>query len=562
MKREGRVEKPALVKIREPPHIAFISKHPFLKRITNSIVPKLEEKIPEAGVAVTPYRLAAEGVFLMLACIPVAVGGIILGLAINPVFLALVLLPPICLLIPDLRVRSMTGDRKRSLEEELPLFAIHAGICQSAGLDLYASLSSVIGRGIFKQIERDASMVRRNVEFFGQGPLEAVEEIGRTNPSRQARDFLLGYTSEWRSGGDATRYLELRAEDYFRDVEFRWKGYARRASDWGEMTVAFFFLLPLFVATLAFLSPDAVITFGGFFISVLIPGLAAAVLLSIHASRPKIYDDLGGDYRMAAAAGLGVAVLALASGMPWWLVLMFGLGGATAAYGASVYIQMREIAAVEGALPRFMRDITELRKMGHDLVRAITKASEDNEYNPTFDRLLAYVARQLAIGRRLSELDVPTRSWLARVSFFHLGMVAETGGGTPRTLELLTTYSGEWVRVKRETKQMMRLYRWLSVACPVILGVTLGLIVAIVSGFSAAFLAGAEPAILGELVMVSPVMVGFLSVTILAAAITLALLTAAATDFTVKNTLWITVNLAAAGVGIALASVISGAPFV
>jgi len=555
MREKGR---PKIAKFREPPHIAFVSRWSFLKKIANRIAPRIEERIPEAGAAIVPYRLAAEGVFLAFACIPVAIAGIVLGVAVHPVFLALILAPMISLLVPSLRIRSMIGDRRRGLDEELPHFATHASILQSAGLDIYYSLCSVIGRGIFKQIEQDAAMTRRNVEFFGQGPLNAVEEVGRTNPNQRARDFLLGYTSEWRSGGDVTHYLEAKADDYLRDVEFRWKGYARRATDIGEMVIAFFFLLPLTIAMAAFLSPELVSSFGGFFVSVMIPGLAVAVLASIRAAQPKTYDILGGNYLIAAMAGAGFLLLALASGVPGWLSIILGLGLATTAYGIVVCLQMREIAAIEAALPRFLRDTTELRKMGHDLVRAVIKASEENEYNPAFDRLLGYVAKQLGIGRRMSEIELPTRSWLVKVSFFHLGMVAETGGGTPRSLELLTRFSGEVTRIKHETKQGMRLYRWLSVFSPLGLGLAVGLMVGLMSGFSAMFVSEGGGPILGELAGVSPVMVSFFSITIVAASVALALLSSVAIDFTAKNTLWITVNLGMAGIGILLASWASG----
>lgn len=554
--RKGR---PKIAELREPPHIAFVSRYSFLKKIADRITPRLEERIPEAGVAIAPYRLAAEGVFLAFACTPIAVAGIILGLAVHPAFFVLLPVPMIFFLVPSLRIRSMIGDRRRGLEEELPFFAIHASILQSAGLDIYNSLCSVIGRGIFKQIEQDAAMARRNVEFFGQGTLDAVEEVGRTTPNQRARDFLLGYTSDWRSGGDVTRYLETRADDYLRDVEFRWRSYARRVTDIGEMMIAFFFLLPLMIAMAAFLSPELVTSLGGFFVSVLIPGLAVAVLLSIRATQPKTYDILGGNYPIAVAMGVGLLLLAIISGVPGWLSIILGLGAATTAYGIFVYFQMRETAAVEDALPRFLRDITELRKMGHDPARAVIKASEENEYNPTFDRLLGYVARQLGIGRRMSEIELPTRCWMAKVSFFHLGMVVETGGGTPRTLELLTRFSSEVKRIKRETKQGMRLYRGLSVFSPLGLGLAVGLMLGLMSGFSAMFVpGGGEVPILGEFAGVSPAMVGFFSMTIVAASVALALLSSVAIDFTCKNTLWITVNLSMAGIGIMLAGWVSG----
>lgn len=72
------------------------------------------------------------------------------------------------------------------------------------------------------------------------------------------------------------------------------------------------------------------------------------------------------------------------------------------------------------------------------------------------------VARQVDLGVRLSEVEVPSRSWLVRMTFFLLAQIVESGGGTARCLEILTNFINQITRVKRETKSSMRLYQLLS----------------------------------------------------------------------------------------------------
>ena len=538
--------------------VRSISRRRRLRSFAERMSMDLSADILEAGEALSPYRLAARYLFYALIAFFISVpAGIALALLVHPAFLAVMAAPAIPLSYPKLKLRSSVGDRRRALEDEVPFFTVYASILQTVGISLYNSFLSVIGRGIFREIEKDALLIKRNVDFFFRSPIESMEEIGRIHPNEKMRTLLLGYTSEYRSGGDVASYLEAKADDYFKDMSFRWRRYGERATDIGETTISLLFVFPMMILMSAFIFPSHAITMTSIVLSIVIPLITSVVFGVTHSIQPKTYNIIGGDLRLSVAAGALAFAAAFLLKAPVWLCIATSLSAASAIYGSAVLMQSREIAAMEKALPQFLRDITEYKKMGYDINRAIVKVSEENTYNPVFDAVLSVVARQVDLGVRLSEVEVPSRSWLVRMTFFLLAQVVESGGGTARCLEILTNFVNQITRVKRETKSSMRLYQLLSIFTPIGLSFVTALMFTLLTAFSATLMPAAEAGILGELTEVPQQLMDLAYLLVIASSICVALLSTKAVDLTAKNTLWITINLAVAGLGISFSSQIA-----
>ena len=96
------------------------------------------------------------------------------------------------------------------------VFSVFAAIIQRAGLSLYHALSRVALPGyshVFGQMSREGELVTRDVKFLGSGVAETFERRAETHPSDRYANFLLSYTSVWRSGGDLAAALEDRVEE-------------------------------------------------------------------------------------------------------------------------------------------------------------------------------------------------------------------------------------------------------------------------------------------------------------------------------------------------------------
>ena len=538
--------------------VTFVSKYPMLRRTAEKFSLDIAEDVLQTGMALSPYRFMAKHLFYALASLFIAVPlGVYLTLTVHPLFYVVMLVPAVFLVYPKLRLRSLVGDRKRALEDEVPFFTIYANILQSVGLSLYNSLCSVIGKGVFRQIERDALMVKRNVEFFFKSPVEALEDLGRIHPNEKMKTLLLGYTSEWRSGGDMARYLEAKARDYLADMKFRWRRYAERAGDIGEAVTSLLFVFPMIVLMSAFVSPAQATTLMSVILSVGLPFLTVTVFGVIHAMQPKTYDVLEGNLAFSLVAGAVTIFTSLLLRTPLWLSISAALAAGSAFYGGTVLLQMREIRMYEDALPRFLRDVTEYKKMGYDVNRAIVRLSEEVNYNPVFDNLLKLVAKQIDLGVRMVEVHVPSRSWLTRMSFFLLGEVVESGGGTAACLEALTDFVNSVIRVKRETKASMRLYQLLSLFTPVGLSFVVGLMFTMLTAFTATIMPGVEAGLLGGIAEIPAELMETCYLMVVIASLCISLLSTKTVDLTAKNTMWLTVNMALAAIGISVSTMLA-----
>ena len=552
--------------------VSFIAKHPRLQRLAIRMGLSMTEDALKTGVALSPYALAARYLFFALASFAVLIPASILlyaaahpdlfpGFPLKvplPQFLAepfMLLAAPlaaalILLFYPRLKLKNMVGERKRAYEDEIPFFTIYASILQNVGIDLYHSMLKVIGRKTFKNVEKDALMAKRNVEFFFRSPVEALEEIGRMHPNEKMKTLLLGYTSEWRSGGDMARYLEAKAKDYLTDMKFRWERYAERVGDIGEAMVAIFFIFPLVSLMSVFLLPGESAVMIAYMLSAIIPFLMFIVVTLIHVIQPKTYDALGTKPYLSMVAAAAAFAIAFYTGTPIWLcAVVAGIGG-TVLYGATIKLQMREVNMLEGALPQFLRDITEYKKMGYDINRALLKITEENTYNPVFNSLLNYVARQLQLGVRMVEVEVPVRSWLTRMVFFLLAEIVDSGGGTPSCLESLTDFVNTTVRVKKEGKARMSLYRILSAATPIGLSLVTAMMVGLFATFAATLGPGTETGF-GFSFTMPPEFTEICYMLVIISSACIAVISAKATELTSKSTLWLALNLALAAVSIA-----------
>jgi len=387
------------------------------------------------------------------------------------------------------------------------------------------------------------------------GPLEGLEELGRTSPNPKFRSLVLGFSSKHRAGGDVTHYLERKTDELLKDHEVRWDSYLQSVSFSGELTIIMFFLLPVFMLMALFLAPELGVSITQFALAFGLPVMVCLGFAVIRGMQPKSFNELEGSIPLAAVLAFSACAVSMWLSFSAWSCIAFVVAAGAAGYGLPVALQRRQIAAHESALPEFLRDVIEYQKLGYELTRAMVKIAEENTYNPEFDRMLAHVTRQLAGGHRLSEVYVRTRSWVTKASFFFLGEVAECGAYETESLELLTGFVSNVLRTNSRVRSSMHLYRWLALVAPLALGALFGAMTGFLGTLSAFRVAGevATPLFLTT-EAVSPVIVSLGQATVLFTGMAAAWLASYAADFTPRNTCWITAGVAVATTGIVLSS--------
>jgi flagellar protein FlaJ len=413
--------------------------------------------------------MAAKSISVTLASAAALVpAGICLGLLVSFPLAVVSLLPAAPYFYPDLLLRDAAASRKEKVEKELPFFGVLANVLGGAGLSLYSIMESGVGRGTFSAIENEALRVKRDVEVFGANPLDALEALAKDHPSRRFSDFVLGYCSKVRAGGDVAGYLSGESGELLRELEGAWGRYASRVGTVGTLMVTVFGVVPLLLLVVGFFSPAFAVEGLGIFALLAVPLFAMALTAMTGRMQPAGDDVLHGKWALAALAAAPALIPGLLTGQVW-LVAALPIFFFCLVYGLSVRGRRREMGDEESALPKFLKDLMEFKRLDYDLGRSLVAISEGYRYAEVFDGVLQRLAAKLRAGVSLDEANPEAKTALGKVVFFVLGQMAYSGGGTVDTMFQLTHYTTRVLQMKEDSKSEVRPYLLLSYVTPVLL---------------------------------------------------------------------------------------------
>mgnify|MGYP000082396930 CR=1 FL=1 len=461
-------------------------------------------------------------------------------------------------LSPILHLSLLTRDRRNGLRKELPYFLLYACVLQHAGVSFYTSLSKLAKSHIFKYLKKEAMVFLRDTRFLGKDPLSALDNLALNTPLKEFQDIIYGYTSLIKSGGDVAKYLEEKAKDLLKELKFKWKMYAERSVDVGESIASMFLMMVLLVLIGSIILPSDVLVIVVTLNFLVIPLIAIVSLILIDSLIPEI-QETSRKYLKYLPVILTAAILC------GWLsynmlgntsyALLTALLIFTLINGMLYYRDKKIINSIENALPEFLRDLTEYRKMGFTPSQAITRLAWSKNYNRYFNKLLNNMATHIKMGLGLSKLP-RTNSWLFNYIVFILNEIEESGGGSPAILEELTHFINEIKYAKVEARKSLFLYELIAYLTPVLLTFSLALILRLVSSIFEVETYTALGSILELKLNFNEVFEQF-KITIIEASLVFALLTSKIIDFTLRNTIRGFLILLIAGLSFILAPYVS-----
>jgi archaeal flagellar protein FlaJ len=539
----GTTRVPRIERLTEDRMVKFITSKDRLKRLAEYRAQRFSQLLSQSGEIGNPYIMAAksitQSIIAAVVLIPVAV---ILGLLVWSPLIALAAVPAFAYMYPEMHLRDKKGERKEGVERELPFFSILVNVLGSAGVPLYSIFKDVATTKIFSYMKREALLIRRDVTVFGMDPTESFERLASYHPSRKFSTFLYGYTSKVRSGGDIPAYLQGESGSLLRELEESWSRYANRSGIIGSMMVTFFGVIPLLLLIVGFFSSAFSVVGLMVFTAVGMPLLTILLVFVAGRMQPVGEEPLVGSGKRALLLSAPGMVLGFVTGQ-LWLSFASPLFIFLVVYGFSVREQRNEMKEIDEALPEFMKDVMEFKRQEYDLTRSLLTIAAHNRYNATFDRLLAQIAGQLKTGTPLSEVTADARTRLARMTFFILGQMSLSGGGTVDTVYQLSVYTGKVVEMKQNTQAEMRPYVILSYVTPILLVFGVTFVSGILVGLGNAFTSGAQAAKIQITGVFHPELLQVADILIAGSAAALGVVGAKMSDFTVRNTLRASVNV-------------------
>ena len=456
---------------------------------------ELDRSLAQAGITTYPLLYAARGVLNTLISAFVSVYFIVI-LALLPVPLAIKVLGALLLAFVPLFVFSWMliypatkrEERKNGVETELPFFAAYLTTMARAGVPVAKVIERVAQLRIFKAMRREAQLIMRNVRLLGMNPLDAIEANALDHPSPQYRDFMLGYVTSVKTGGDVLHYLEIRTQDIFMTRMNQMRLIAERMSMFTEVyvTIAVIMTLVFYIFfTIQAIFPTGPGGGGGvaqlaLFSFVFLPLLTVLLLWMIHSNQPKTPIEFRAPYRALLTAGLPAAIavfpiLFVATGAyrlvtqgeySYQSIMGFAITLGATLIALSIppaLIQLREsrkTAHLGEAIASFLRDLTEVRKTGLSPEKSIL-AVATRSYGP-LDPILKRIYTALSLGLNLEKAVARAlrgyRDWLLLANMRFLVDSIEVGGGSPETLESLARYAHNLTELNKEFKKKLRSY--------------------------------------------------------------------------------------------------------
>lgn len=538
--------------------VGLILRRQGLVRLAEWKTDRLSRLISLSGQVANPAVLATESIATAIASamvtIPLACA---LALSVSAWAAPIALTPLVLFFVPELRLKDKVAQRREDAERELPFFSVVVNVLAGAGVPLYSIFRDLQSSHIFEGLRREAQLARRDVMILGMNPQDSLERLASSHPSGRFADFILGYTSKVRSGGDVALYLSGESGTLLRGLEDGWVRYVSRVGIVGSIMIAAFGVVPLLLMVVGIFSPASSLIGLAVFTGVGLPLVTVGLVYMAGRMQPVREESARGNPAESMLLAIPGALAAMFVGGAWASVgvglLVFFLS-----YGLSVREQMAETKGVESGLTRFLKDLLEYKRQDYDLTRAVLATQASAKYNRRFSRILSRVASQLKAGVPLDEVKVECRSSLGRLAFLLLGEMSKSGGGTVDTVQQVSSFADRMAEMKRNAVAEMKPYIALAYASPLLLcfgTAFVGSVLSSVNGEAGSVIAGIHPGF----ALASPIRAQLDQVSnllIVVSAASLGLISAKLTEFTVRNTL-----SAAANVAVALAAISAMAVF-
>ncbi len=432
----------------------------ILQRIQDGIEERIKSDILKSGSVQNPRLLGIKSVlYPMIAAIVAVPAGVVIFFLYHEAFITVLLVPVFLFGFYFATLKIRTADRKNSIEDEFASFAAVASIMESVHVSLFSTFEAVAdsASGIFPVMKKEGQRIK-NITALGKSPTDALMDLADTHPNESFRDFVQGYISSWNTGGaDTAAYLQEQSHRFFKFMQSKMTRYTKQADSIAQIILTVMLLLPMMGLSMMFFATGQMAATMILLLIVVLPFVTVILISFVQIKQPKNIECIRVSPVIFLAGGASAILVYLLRGSVWEAI---GAGVVAGSFLNMVLLQKKftEIADTESPLPEFMRQITRFKNIGADIMHGIQniryEASQKNrsKFNDTFDGIIESLYRKMMSGSTLSEAVARTgiRSHNARIVFFILGKIHESGGGTAKTLDDVTRWVTEYADAKKE----------------------------------------------------------------------------------------------------------------
>lgn len=385
------------------------------------------------------------------------------------------------------------------INRELPFAALLFTLLAASGVTIYQSWKKLCSIDLLPTFKREAREIVRQVEVLGYDPLTVMHKRAEKTKSKSYHEFLLGYVSSVRSGGNVVNYLKSKLRSIF-DIQS--DAAVRSVEKLGTLVEAYavllivtlcsYILFIIFATTSVFEpmkmsgSPGISTTVVCILIFFVTPLISVIFMAIAHMERKSNLIGVKQPYHAAIPSLIAVSVFIAAIIFlpqlhyltnPHIFPLVVTICLLTISIpSAVIYIKIARINAdAESATPSFLRDVTEARKIGLSPEKSIIHATKRTGYGK-FSEVLKLIRSQMEWGISLRKIFANVKrqiqTWPVLVNFLILVETIKIGGGSAAALEILTEYSEKQKDVDLNKKSLLRPYVILAFIWSVLIALT------------------------------------------------------------------------------------------
>ncbi|RMF32507.1 MAG: hypothetical protein D6752_00005, partial [Candidatus Nitrosothermus koennekii] len=268
--------------------------HDFIKK-----TPKIEKEILRSYMNITPESLVSLSLFITFLTIPISILGIYIFINSNNIIgLILLAIPPLTFLIGINAPKFSISNRKAALEDELPYLIGYISILAGGGITLPFALERMSQNKLLPASAKEAMHMFMQIRLLGMNPISALENMAKYNPHDSFADFIGGYVTTLKSGGDVFNYLLAKLKDAYNYRSIRLKSLIEFTGNLAEAYMGI--VVVLGIALLVMFTSQGLIagssSFGlsndsimqsVMFSSILIPMISVAFIGILHTNQPR-----------------------------------------------------------------------------------------------------------------------------------------------------------------------------------------------------------------------------------------------------------------------------------
>ncbi len=449
------------------------------------------------------------------------------GMAFNKAFLpftikvlmgfAILAVPPIIFVSLYNMPKISSSDLAFKVDTELPFFSAYLSMMVSSGLSVFRAVERVASLSILETTARFSRIAYMRFKAFGEDPITALNDVALYSPSKGFMEFMIGYVTNVRTGGDVLHFVNTKLHDIVGATVER----ARRGAEMlstlmesyiGSAVILLIGLDVMYLAQTVTPNGNALAAVNQAISSNFMFGLLITPMITIafmYLGEVSGFKTPFTDYRPYKVGGIAAAIAAAATALVFVSWFHGNLANRISAFGYSLdFTEVTSIILIlsftpvavygsrvvsrrwelEKELSLFLRDFTELSKSGFVPEKIFETLSETRHYGE-LDSYLSEITKQVRYGEPLRNVinSVMNRmhSYLAKVFNWLLLESIEFGGARPEVLESLASFSSDIVTIQEDARARMKPLRFVPYIGAGILILTLAIMLSSIVSLAA-----------------------------------------------------------------------------